>query len=128
MIEKIVEPIQGLFIQVLVFTVLTVLLIVMLRPKNADKAWSLAGIVFAGFMLVNAVLLWFASEPWSYFFYSLGFSMLYLGCMAMLLPALIKGLKIQGSSESAMVFIFIIYHPILLLAVLFSKWLYIEFL
>lgn len=128
MIEFLVESIKGLSIQVLTFILLTILSIVILRPKTTDKAWSAAGIVFTGFMLLNSVLLWFAPDTWSYFFYSLGFSVLYLVSIAVLLPVLIKGLKIQGSAESAMVFIFIIYHPILLLLVLFAKWVYVEFL
>ncbi len=128
MIDILVEPIKGPFVQMLVFVSLTVLSVFIIKPKSTDKAWSRAGIVFTGFMLVNSAVLWFASNAWSYFFYSLGFSVLYLVSMAILLPALIKGLKIQGSAESAMVFIFIIYHPLLLLAVLFFKWIYVEFL
>ncbi|MDF2454770.1 MAG: hypothetical protein K0R51_763 [Cytophagaceae bacterium] len=128
MIETIVEPVKGPLIQALTFILLTVLAIFVFRPENTDKGWSLAGMVFIGFMAVNSVLLWLASDTWTYFFYSLGFSVLYLVCIAILLPALLKGLNIQGSAESAMVFIFIIYHPILLLVVLFSKWVYVEFL
>lgn len=126
MAETLVEIIQRPYIQATFFILLTILAIFILGPKNADNTWSIAGIVFIGFMLTNSIFICAAHNSLSYFLYSLGFSVLYLICIAVLLPALIKLLKIEGSGESAMVFIFIIYHPAFLLLVLFLKWLYFK--
>lgn len=127
MIEMIVELIQKPFVQVLLFILLTILSVFIIGPKTADKTWTVAGLVFIGFMIVNSVLICTSSHSWSYFFYSLGFSVLYLMSVAIIIPALIKLLKIEGSAESSMIFIFIIYHPLLLLLVIFLKWTYFKF-
>lgn len=113
---------QKPFIQSLVFLFVTLCGIVFLNPKNVDNAWNIAGLVFIAFIVVNAVCIWFADNRMHYFFYSLGFSVFYLACIAILLPIGIRLLNIEGSGESAMVFIFILYHPVLLLMVLFVKW------
>jgi len=127
MTETIIELLQKPYIQALLFILLTILSIVIIAPKNADKTWSIAGFVFIGFMLLNSVLICTVSNSWTYFFYSLGFSVLYLLSIAIIIPSLIKLLKIEGSGESAMIFIWIIYHPILLLVVLSLKWTYGKF-
>lgn len=116
------ELLQKPFVQVLFFLVITILAIFIISPKNADNTWNAAGVVFIGFMLVNSILICTVTNSWSYFFYSLGFSLLYIACIAILIPALIKILKIEGSAESAMVFIFILYHPLFLLLMLLLKW------
>ena len=121
------ELLQKPFIQVLLFLLLTILAVFIAGPKNADNTWNIAGIVFICFMLVNALLICTVSNSWSYFFYSLLFSVLYLASIAILMPVLIKILKIDGSAESAMIFIFIIYHPVFLLLMLFLKWTYGKF-
>jgi len=126
MIKNIFELLQRPFVQVLFFILLTIISVFIIRPKNTDTAWSLAGYVFIGFILLNSVLICTVSNSWSYFFYSLGFSILYLGIIAILIPATIKLLKIEGSGESAMIFIYIIYHPVLLLFMLFLKWGYFK--
>ncbi len=127
MTEITVEWLQRPYIQALLFILLTLLFVFIVRPKNADKTWSTAGLLFIVFMLVNSVLICTVSNSWSYFFYSLGCSVLYLGTIAIIIPFLTKILKIEGSGESAMVFIWIIYHPIVLLIVLSLKWTYFKF-
>jgi hypothetical protein len=39
-----------------------------------------------------------------------------------LVSLLIKALKVDGSEESAMIFLFIIYHPVILLLVILLRW------
>gem|GEM_PF-1115250 len=126
MTDIISELIQKPFVQVISFIILTILVICIIGPKNTDNTWSLAGYFFFGFMLLNSVLLWNVSNSWSYFFYSLGFSILYLVSISVIIPGIIKIAKIDGSAESAMIFIYIIYHPVLLLVVLFAKWAYLK--
>lgn len=126
MTEIILEFIQKPFVQVLFFILLTLLSIFIIGPKTADKTWTIAGVVFIGFMMVNAVFICTAYNSWSYFFYSVGFSVVYLLSIAVIVPALIKLLKIEGSAESAMIFIFIIYHPLSLLLMVFLKWAYLK--
>ncbi|ABG59098.1 hypothetical protein [Cytophaga hutchinsonii] len=119
------ELLKKPFFQVLFFILLTIVCVFIIRPKNTDKTWTLAGIIFIGFMLVNAVMICYAVTGWAYFFYSLLFAILYLCSISIILPALIKLLKIEGTDESAMVFIFIMYHPVCLLLMLFLKWAYL---
>lgn len=126
MIQTLFEILQKPFAQVVLFILLTILFVFIIGPKNADSTWNIAGIVFIGFMLVNAMFICVVPNSWSYFLYSLGFSVLYLLSIAILIPALIKVLKMNGSEESAMIFIFIIYHPAFLLFMLFLKWAYFK--
>ncbi len=118
------ELIQKPYAQVLFGLILTTLSIFVIRPKNPDRTWARAGIVYIGFILTNSLLLFIIEDSWTYILCSLGFSVLYLFLIAMLIPATLKILKLEGSAESAMVFIFIIYHPVLMVMVLFLKWIY----
>lgn len=111
--------------QVLLFLSLTPILIFLLRPKSADAAWLIAACTFGLFLLVNTVLLWFDDSPWRYFFYSLGFALSYLLVVAIIMPGVIKILKLKSLEESAMAFLILIYHPFALLLVMLAKWLVI---
>ena len=126
MAETFAALLQKPFIQAAFFLLLTIPSILIIGPKTADKAWLIAGLVFIGFMLTNALYIAFISDTWRYFFYSLGGSVVYLCVIAVLMPALLKALSIEGSAESAMVFISIIYHPVFLLLVVFLKWAYVK--
>lgn len=108
--------------QALLFLLLTPILILISRPGSADKAWVIAGSLFVLFLLVNSALLWFADSPWRYFFYSIGFAIGYLLIIAVMMPGLLRILKLEGSGESAMIFLILIYQPIALLLVMLVKW------
>lgn len=125
MVEMMFNLLQRPFVQASAGVVLSLLAVFIIRPKTADKTWLIAGLLFIGFMLVNSAFMIMAPHPWIYFFSSLGCSALYLLAIGIVLPALVKILNIEGSGESAMVFIFILYHPVGLLLVLFLKWLYL---
>ena len=108
--------------QALLFVVLTPILILISRPKTAERAWSLAAYVFAVFLISNSVLLWFNASPWRYFFYSIGCALGYLLLMAIIMRILIRVLRLERSEESAMAFLIIIYQPVALLLVIGVKW------
>lgn len=108
--------------QALLFIILTPLLIFVIRPKTADKAWSIAVYVFVLFLMVNAVMLWFAENPWRYFFYSIGFALGYILVIAILMRGVLRILKLKSSEESAMAFLILIYQPVALIVVLLAKW------
>ncbi|CAD5276720.1 MULTISPECIES: hypothetical protein [unclassified Imperialibacter] len=120
------EWLQKPFYQLQVFVVLTFVFLVIMRPVKADNAWMIAGIVYGCFIVVNTVLIGFADKPWYYFLTSLGFSILYLIAIGVLIPALIRVMKMEGSGESAMVFLLIIYHPLALMLMMFLKWAYFK--
>jgi len=126
MTEMIFELLQKPFIQVLAFLLLTIISIVVIGPKNADSTWNIAGIIFIVFMIVNAIVICVVPQHWTYFFYSLGCSILYLISIAVIIPIMTKLFKIEGAGESAMIFIYIIYHPVFLLFMLFLKWVYFK--
>lgn len=108
--------------QALLFLLLTPIVILIVRPKHADTAWIVAAYTFCTFLIVNAVLLWFEANPWHYFFYSIAFAVCYLLCIAIMIPGLIRVLRLEGSGESAMAFLILIYQPFALLLVMLAKW------
>ncbi len=108
--------------QALLFLLLTPILLLVLQPKNADTAWTIASYLFILFLLINSGLLWLDERPWRYFFYSIGSALGYLLFIAILMPVLLRALQLKGSGESAMTFLVLIYHPFALLLVLLVKW------
>jgi hypothetical protein len=108
--------------QALLFLLLTPVLILVIQPKSADTAWVIAACTFVLFLIVNAGLLWFDNSPWRYFFYSIGFAVGYLLIIAIIMPGLLRVLKLESSGESAMAFLVLIYQPVALLLVMLVKW------
>ena len=108
--------------QALLFLLLTPILIFVIQPKSADAAWTIAAYTFVLFLIVNAVLLWFDDSPWRYFFYSIGFAVGYLLVIAIMMQGLLKVLRLEGSEESSMAFLTLIYQPFALLLVMLAKW------
>jgi bacteriorhodopsin len=114
--------IQKPLYQALLFLVLTPILIFVIQPKNVDSAWLIAVCAFVLFLIVNAALLWFNDSPWRYFFYSIGFAVVYILIIAIMMQGLLKILQLKGSGESAMAFLLLIYQPFALLLVMAVKW------
>ena len=108
--------------QALLFFLLTPISIFLLQPKNADMAWLVAVYLFIMFLVVNAGLLWFDNNPWRYFFHSISFIVAYVLIIAFTMPGLLSLLKLKGSGESAMGFLFLIYQPAVLFIIMFAKW------
>jgi hypothetical protein len=104
------------------FILLTIVIALIIRPKSVDSFWVIAGLVFAAFLIFNSVFIAFADAIWIYFFYSIGISILYLLTISVIAPLLIRMLNAGGSGESSMIFLMIIYHPVLLLLGIFIKW------
>ena len=111
---------QGLFC-----VLMTIVVACIVKPKTADKLWVICGLLYCFFIVVNAVLSFWAVTTWPYFFLSLGVSLLYLAVIASIVKVLLKVLKLEGSEESAMVFLVIIFHPVVLLLAVFLKWIFV---
>jgi hypothetical protein len=120
--------IQKPVYQALLFLLLTPILIIALRPKSVDTAWLVAAYTFDLFLLVNAALLWFDNSPWRYFFYSIGNTISYLLVVAIVMQGLQRILRLEGSGESAMAFLTLIYQPVALLLVMLIKWIITKWL
>lgn len=114
--------IQNPVYQALLFLLITPILIFVIQPKHADMAWVIAAYTFMFFLVVNATLLWFDESPWRYFFYSIGIAVGYLAIVAMMMAGILRVLKLDGSGESAMAFLVMIYQPFALLLVMLAKW------
>lgn len=108
--------------QVLLFLLLTSILILVIRPISADKAWLIATYAFTLFLIVNAGLLWFDDSPWRYFFYSIGCTLAYLLLVAIIMRGLLSVLRLESSEEGAMAFLIMIYQPFALILVMLVKW------
>ncbi len=114
--------------QWLIFLGLAIILIfIILRPKQEDSVWVIAAVTYLAFIFINSVLIWTAESTWSYFFYSLLFSVLYLVVVNFLVQLYSQQANTEGSGESSMIFLVIIYHPFLLLLMIFIKWIYLRF-
>ncbi|MFZ1805611.1 MAG: hypothetical protein WAU36_00225 [Cyclobacteriaceae bacterium] len=124
--EIFIEALHKPIYHALPFLLFTIPLVLLSFPKNANGAWLIAGYCYLAFIVLNIVLQWFSENQWQYFFHSIGFSVAYILVIAMIMPILIKLLKLEGSGESAMAFLFIIYHPVGLLIVMLAKWIYIK--
>lgn len=109
--------------QLVLFLLITLISIPFLSAKSANAVWNVAGVLYIGFIFMNAVIFWFEDSIWSYFFISMAFSLLYILVAGILVSLLIGALKIVGSGESATIFVFVIYHPVILLLVMLLKWL-----
>ena len=114
------------FFQMAVFTALSVVLLLLLRPKNVNAVYNTTGVIYAIFILVNSIVVVFAARHWPYFFSSILFSVLYVVTVSFLAPLYIRLARLDGSGESGMIFLVIIYHPFALLLVIFLKWAYFK--
>ncbi len=110
------------YAHVVIFLAVTVAIFVLLRPKDANALYTMAGVVYAVFILTNSILIFFAQYTWTYFFTSLLLSISYILAVAPLSSIYIRLAKVEGSGESAMMFLVIIYHPLAMLFVIFLKW------
>jgi len=109
-------------VHVLIFLAISLAVFFVLRPKDANSLYSMAGVVYAVFILANSILIFYAPNTWSYFFTSLLFSLVYLLAIALMASMYIHLAKVEGSGESAMVFLVVMYHPLALLFMIFLKW------
>lgn len=122
--DALLLTLQKPWYQAGVLLALTVLLYILLRPKQQDSLWLIAGLGYALFILVNALASWFSDSGWSYALLSLLTSVLYLAAAAAIVTLFTSLLQAKGSGESAMIFLIIIYHPVALALVKLSQWLY----
>jgi hypothetical protein len=118
--------VQKPLYQALLFTGVTLLLFIIIRPQKTETLWTIAGAVYGLFILTNTIALCFEANVWSYFLYSMLFTVLYLLIAGVMVSAFSSMLKAEGSGESSMIFLVIIYHPFLLLLTIFLKWVYFK--
>ena len=104
-----------------------ILIFIILRPKKEDSVWVIAAGTYLAFILINSIFIWTAESTWSYFLSSLFFSLLYLMAVNFLVQLYSQQANTEGSGESSMIFLVIIYHPFSLLLVIFIKWIYFKF-
>ncbi|RAJ08949.1 hypothetical protein LV92_03167 [Arenibacter echinorum] len=106
------------------FLLLTVLSLLIFGKDQAESLWNIGGIVFGCYIIFSSILVLFIDAGWGYFFRILGYSILYLILSGILIQIIIQVRQIPGSNESAMIFLIIMFHPILLLFLKFIKWLF----
>lgn len=126
-ISSLLPFLQKPFDQSGFFVLLTLVIIPFLRRKTANASWNVAGLMYLAFIVTNSIVQYFVENTWSYFFTSLGISVLYVLVIGTIVEWLIGRLKISGSGESATIFLFIIYHPVVLLGVILIRWIYLSF-
>ena len=112
------------YLQALIFIFVSLLVLLIWRPKEVDTVYTISGVIYAVFIVVNCVLIFFVPRVWPYFFYSMLFSVLYIIAMAMLIEVYNRIRATDGSGESGMIFLVIMYHPLAALLAIFFKWLY----
>ncbi|MEQ8559909.1 MAG: hypothetical protein RID18_00240, partial [Cytophagales bacterium] len=93
--------------------------------RSAESLWNIGGIVFGCYIIFSSILILFIDVArWGYFFSIMGYSVLYLIFTGISIQIIIQVKQIPGSNESAMVFLIIMFHPIVLLFLKFIKWLF----
>ncbi len=112
--------------QALLFVIFSIAVTFIIRPRIADNVWVICGLTYCFFILANSVLSFFAVNVWQYFFISLGVSFLYLLVAGFIANMLINALKLEGSGESGMIFLVIIFHPVSLLVSIALKWAFLK--
>lgn len=124
--DTLLSLIQKPLYQLIFFTLVTIVLLIIIRPGKTDTLWTIAGVLYALFILTNAVMVCFQVNVWPYFFYSLLFSVLYIFIAGGITSAYTGITNVEGSGESGMIFLVIMYHPFGLLIMIFLKWLYFK--
>jgi hypothetical protein len=115
--------IHSPFVQAIFFLILIPIVIPVLRPSSTEHIYNTAGILFVLFIVVNTVLLFWSPTPWRYFFISVLAAVLFIMVAYQIAVIFIKYIyKIEGSGESSMIFLVIMYHPPALLIAMLIKW------
>jgi hypothetical protein len=112
------------YLQASAFIVVTVLVLTIVRPREADTSYSLSGVIYVVFIVANCVMMFFVPRIWPYFLYSMLSSALYIVVVATVIEIYNRMASATGSGESGMIFLVIIYHPPAALLAIFLKWLY----
>lgn len=114
---------QAPWWQVPLFLVASLLVLVAFRPSSPNGVWTVTGLGYLAFILANSLLVLGSDSPWKYLGVSLLLTLGYLLIAGTLTSAWITLLGMKGPGETAMVFLFIIYHPpVLLLLTCLRVW------
>jgi hypothetical protein len=119
---------QNPLLQAIVFLLLMIPVIFIARPKNIDSVYTVAGIIYALFIIVNITLYFVSNDVWIYFFLSLLASFGVMGLGYLIVVFFTRYIfKYDGGHESSMIFLIIIYHPPALLLAILLKWIFFKF-
>ena len=110
--------------QAILFIVITAATLVILRSPDAERVWLVTAAGYAGFMVVNSVLIWFATKASRYFVISMLVSVLYIFAARAVILIFESSMELDGSDEAAMIFLIVIYHPVMLLGVMLARWVF----
>lgn len=121
-----IDFIQKPYGQLATFIAVTILMLILVRPRQAEPLWTMAGLFYIFFIVANAIFIWTSDHQWLYLLYSLGCSVAYILIMSGLTSVYSSIANVDGSGESGMIFLVIIYHPFILLFVMFLNWVYLK--
>ena len=96
--------------------------LLLVRPEDHNGAWTRAGAAYLLFVLASTAGLFWSAAPGRYALTAIAGSVVWL-----VLAPLVAGLarvrwRLEGSGESAMIFLAVIYHPLLLGLALLLRW------
>ena len=112
------------YLQAVVFLLVSLLALLIVRPREVNAVYTLSGVIYALFIIVNCVMLFYVPKVWPYFLLSMLFSVLYLIAVALLIELYVRVFSASGDGESGMIFLVIMYHPLAALLAIFCKWAY----
>lgn len=101
------------WIQALSGLLATIMMIPMVRPRSSDPVYNTGGFIYGVFILVNAGFQFSAARPGIYFLISMVSSVVYIFLSYQICRMYIGRIyRIEGGDESSMVFLMIMYHPL----------------
>jgi hypothetical protein len=112
------------YLQAAAFLVISLLALLIVRPREVNGAYTISGVIYALFIVVNCVMLFYVPKVWPYFLMSMLFSVLYIVAVALLIELYVRLFSASGDGESGMVFLVIMYHPLAALLAIFCRWAY----
>jgi hypothetical protein len=110
--------------QLTMFLAVTLIAELLAQTSDTSILWMIAGIIYAGFILTNSILISGADNVWGYFLYSLVISVVFVFISFGITAGYAAIIHAKGGNESSMVYLIIIYHPFAMLTVIFLRWLY----
>lgn len=115
------------YLQAIAFILVSVLALLIFRPREVNAVYTLSGVIYAVFIVVNCILLFFVPKVWPYFFFSMLFSVLYIIIVALLIELYVRIFSASGDGESGMIFLVVMYHPLAALLAILLRWAYHQF-
>jgi len=96
--------------------------LIVFDPETADRAYTIGGVSYAVLIATNCLIMMWAQNRWGYFGWSLLASLCFILISGLAIEFAVEVNNLTGSGESGMIFLIVIYHPLLLLTMIFGKW------